>query len=275
MLGIDQVIRPVARRILSEPPADAEPVAMSYRQALHTLRHRQKSGKGAPAYSRFVNRRLGRYLAAAAFHAGLTPNAVTALSGFFSLAAIVLLAVLPPSVPMALAVAGGLVLGYALDSADGQLARLRGGGSRSGEWLDHMFDAVKISSLHLAMLIFMFRSDALPNEAWLLVPIGFTVVGAVSFFAMILNDQLRRASGLRSEQEVAADPAHASTIRSLLVIPTDYGVLCLAFALAGWPVALFAGYTTLFVGSAAYLLLASVKWFRDMRALDRRPVAAE
>ena len=80
MPGTDQVTRPVARRITPERPADAEPVTMSYREALHTLKSRQKSGKGAPAYSRFVNRRLGRYLAAAAYQAGLTPNAVTALS---------------------------------------------------------------------------------------------------------------------------------------------------------------------------------------------------
>jgi phosphatidylglycerophosphate synthase len=275
MPGTDQVTRPVARRITPERPADAEPVTMSYREALHTLKSRQKSGKGAPAYSRFVNRRLGRYLAAAAYQAGLTPNAVTALSGLCSFAAIALLALLPPSIPLAIAVTGGLVLGYALDSADGQLARLRGGGSPSGEWLDHMIDAGKISSLHLAVLIFLFRAAELPGQAWLLVPIGFTVVAAVAFFGMILNDQLRRVSGLASGQDATANPGRsASTLRSLLVIPTDYGVLCLIFLLLAWPNAFFVGYALLFAGSAGYLLLACVKWFRDMRALDRAAVPA-
>ena len=274
MPGTDQVVRPVARRITA--PRSTADSSMSYRESLHVLKSRQKPGKGAPAYSRFVNRRLGRYLAAAAYQAGLTPNAVTALSGLCSFAAIVLLATMPPSVSLAIAVTTGLVLGYALDSADGQLARLRGGGSRTGEWLDHMVDSVKVSSLHLAVLIFLFRSGAMPSQAWLLVPIGFTVVAAVSFFAMILNDQLRRASGLRSDQDAAADPNQsASTLRSLLVIPTDYGVLCLIFVLLGWPIAFLGAYTVLFVGSAGYLLLASVKWFRDMRALDRRQTAAK
>jgi phosphatidylglycerophosphate synthase len=270
MPGTDQVTRTVARRIASPRPAsDADAATMSYRESLHSLKSRQKSGKGAPAYSRFVNRRLGRYLAAAAYEVGLTPNAVTALSALCSFAAIALLAVLPPSIPLAIAVTVGLVLGYALDSADGQLARLRGGGSRSGEWLDHMVDAAKISSLHLAVLIFLYRSNELPNDAWLLVPIGFTVVAAVSFFGMILNDQLRRVSGLASGQDATADPGRAaSTIRSLLVIPTDYGVLCLIFLLLGWPIAFLAAYTVMFAGSAGYLLLACVKWFRDMRALD-------
>jgi len=267
MPGTEQVTRPVGRRITAARPPIV--TTMKYRESLHALKSRQKSGKGAPAYSRFVNRRLGRYLAAAAYQVGLTPNAVTALSALCSFAAIAMLAVLPPSIPLAITVTAGLVLGYALDSADGQLARLSGGGSRSGEWLDHMVDAVKISSLHLAVLVFLYRSNELPGQAWLLVPIGFTVVAAVAFFGMILNDQLRRVSGLASGQDATADPARAaSTIRSLLVIPTDYGVLCLIFLLLGWPTAFLAAYTVLFAGSAGYLLLACVKWFRDMRALD-------
>lgn len=271
MSATDEVTRPVAGRIASSRP----PVmtSMGYRESLYRLKSRQKPGKGAPAYSRFVNRRLGRYLAAAAYQAGLTPNAVTAASALCSFAAIAVLALMPPSIPLAIAVTAGLVLGYALDSADGQLARLRGGGSRSGEWLDHMVDAVKISSLHLAVLIFLFRSAAVPGTGWLLVPIGFSVVAAVSFFGMILNDQLRRTSGLASGQDAVADPSRsASTVRSLLVIPTDYGVLCLIFALLAWPVAFFAAYALLFAGSAGYLFLASIKWYRDMRALDGRTV---
>lgn len=270
MPGTDQVTRSVSRRIAPQRSTDTEAATMSYREALHTLKSRQKSGKGAPAYSRFVNRRLGRYLAAAAYQAGLTPNAVTALSGLCSFTGIVLLALLPPSLPLAIAVTAALVLGYALDSADGQLARLRGGGSRSGEWLDHMIDAVKISSLHLAVLIFLFRAGVPADRAWLLIPIGFTVVAAVSFFGMILNDQLRRASGLASGQDAAANPHRsASTLRSLLVVPTDYGVLCLVFLLLAWPSVFLVGYGVLFAGSAGYLLLAAVKWFRDMQALDR------
>ena len=267
MPGTDQVTRPVGRRITAARPPIV--TTMKYRESLHALKSRQKSGKGAPAYSRFVNRRLGRYLAAAAYQVGLTPNAVTALSALCSFAAIALLAVLPPSIPLAITVTAGLVLGYALDSADGQLARLSGGGSVSGEWLDHMIDCAKLSSLHLAVLISLYRTVELPNPAWLLVPIGFTVVAAVAFFAMILNDQLRRVKGLPSGQDATAQPGlAASTLRSLLVIPTDYGVLCLTFVLLGWPIAFFTAYTVLFAGSTGYLFLACVKWFREMRALD-------
>ena len=48
-------------------------------------------------------------------------------------------------------------------------------------------------------------------------------------------------------------------------------MLCLIFVLLAWPTAFFIAYTLLFAGSAGYLLLAAVKWFRDMRALDREP----
>ena len=95
----------------------------------------------------------------------------------------------------------------------------------------------------------------MPSAAWLLVPIGFTVVAAVSFFGMILNDQLRRASGqANGQQAIAVTHRSPSLIRSLLVMPTDYGVLCLIFLLLGQPTAFFAAYTVLFAGSAGFLL---------------------
>ncbi|MFE3287575.1 CDP-alcohol phosphatidyltransferase, partial [Streptomyces sp. NPDC059233] len=45
--------------------------------ALRELRGAQKSAKGVSLYSRFVNRPAGRYLAAASYAVGLTPNQVT------------------------------------------------------------------------------------------------------------------------------------------------------------------------------------------------------
>ena len=57
-------------------------------------------------------------------------------------------------------------------------------------------------------------------------------------------------------------------------MPTDYGVLCLIFLLMVSPLVFFVAYSVLFVGSAGFMLLASVKWFRDMAALDRAGVSA-
>ncbi|WP_197058610.1 CDP-alcohol phosphatidyltransferase family protein [Modestobacter caceresii] len=226
----------------------------------------QKGAQGAPAYSRFVNRRLGRVLAALAFHARLTPNAVTGISAVCTFTGIAVLALLPPSWPMGLAVALLLALGYALDSADGQLARLRGGGSPAGEWLDHMVDALKIASLHLALLIGLYRSETV-DAVWLLLPLAFSVVDVVHFFVTLLNDALRAAHGGTS-RAARTSGQRPSVLRSLLVLPTDYGLLCLVFVLLGAPQVFLAAYGLMFLGTAGYLAVASVKWYREMGRLS-------
>src|SRR4051794_26198278 len=81
-------------------------------ETLRRLSGAQKGAKGAPAYSRFVNRKLGRVLAAVAFHARLTPNVVTGISACFTATAIALIALLRPSWPMAVAITACLVIGY-------------------------------------------------------------------------------------------------------------------------------------------------------------------
>ncbi len=228
----------------------------------------QKSNAGAPAYSRFVNRPLGRRIAAAAYLAGLTPNAVTAISAALSFSGIALIGLVQPHWWTGILVAAALVAGYAFDAADGQLARLRGGGSHAGEWLDHVVDAAKISALHLAVLIGAYRFFDLGSAAWLLVPIGFVLVANVTFFAMILNDLLRARLVAKTGTPIAR-PA-ASTLRSLLVMPTDYGLLCLVFLLLGATPVFFGVYAALFVATAGFLALALMKWFRDMAALDQQ-----
>jgi phosphatidylglycerophosphate synthase len=237
----------------------------SLRATVQRLSGAQKGAGGGPAYSRFVNRRIGRVLAALAYHAGLTPNAVTGISAAFTGCGIALLALVRPSWALGAAVAGCLVLGYALDSADGQLARLRGGGSPAGEWLDHMVDAAKIASLHLAVLIGLFH--ALGTGPELLVPLGFSVVAVVHFFATLLNEALRAQHGAPLRADLTAH--RPSVLRSLLVLPTDYGVLCLIFLLWGAPTAFLGVYGLLFLGSGGYLALASVRWFREMGRLTR------
>lgn len=100
--------------------------------ALLELRTAQKSAKGVSLYSRYVNRPVGRYLAAGSYALGLSPNQVTLVSAVFSFAAVAGVALAGPSWGQGVAVWAGLAVGFAFDSADGQLARLRGGGSAAG-----------------------------------------------------------------------------------------------------------------------------------------------
>jgi phosphatidylglycerophosphate synthase len=232
----------------------------SYWGTVRELAAAQKTAaRGAPAYSRYVNRRLGRLLAAAALRAGLGPNAVTAISAVFTFTGIALLVVFPPSAGLGISVALCLVAGYAFDSADGQVARMQGTGSPAGEWLDHVVDAAKTSVMPLALAVGLYRFGAV-DHSWLLVPLGAAVVSAVLFFSMILTEQLRRHAGRVS----VADAHGRSWIRSLLVIPMDYGVLCLSFALYGVMPLFLTVYTLIFAATAGFLVLASVKWFREL-----------
>ncbi|SHF73575.1 CDP-alcohol phosphatidyltransferase family protein [Geodermatophilus nigrescens] len=243
-------------------PASGETVAATVRR----LAGAQKGAQGAPAYSRFVNRPLGRVLAALAFHAGLTPNAVTAVSAVWTATGIALLALAPLGWATGAAVTACLVLGYALDSADGQLARLRGGGSPAGEWLDHVVDSAKIASIHLAVFLGLSRVESL-GRGWLLVPLAFSVVAVVHFSATLLNEALRERHGVRTR--AARSDTRPSVLRSLLVAPTDYGVLCLVFVLLGAPAVFLGAYGLLALGTAGYVVLALGRWYREMGALPR------
>lgn len=237
-----------------------------FREALAGLRHAQKTSKGAPAYSRLVNRRLGRVLAAAAHTARMTPNQVTALSAAFTFAGIGTIGAVSPSPASSAAVCLLLVAGYALDAADGQLARLRGGGSIAGEWLDHVVDAVKIASLHLAVLVNWYRFGD-HSDAQLLVPIGYQITASVLFFVIILNDRIRRAQRGSSAMLLAGEGT-SSALYSLALVPTDYGLLCLSFAVMFWEAGFLGLYTALMAANAAFALLALVRWYREMRGYD-------
>lgn len=249
---------------LSSPPE-----VRGYSGAMRQLQGLQKTSKGAPAYSRFINRRLGRHLAASAFAVGLNPNQVTALSALCSFSAISAVALLRPSAAMAVVVTLALVVGYALDSADGQLARLRGGGSLSGEWLDHVIDSMKITTLHAAVLISVYRFFGFSTAGPLLIPIIFGVVASVWFFTVLLTDQLRRQHHQAAGTPVVAPGTRAPLVRSFVILPLDYGVMCLVFLFLPLPKVFLTVYALLLVGHVLYLGAALVKWYHELSSFDR------
>ncbi|WAC65572.1 CDP-alcohol phosphatidyltransferase family protein [Agrococcus sp. SL85] len=226
--------------------------------------------RGAPAYSVYVNRRIGRVLAAAAHRRGWTPNGATAVSAAHTFLGIALLVLLPAAWWTGLVVAALLVLGYAWDSADGQIARLRGGGSLAGEWLDHFVDALKIACLHLAVLLALWLHTPVRDTAWMLVPLVASIVGVVTFFGMLLNDLLKGKAGVASTHARGG----GTLGRSLLLLPTDFGLQCLLFALWGWTTGFLWAYAALAALNGAFLVLAAVRWYREIRGIDRASAAA-
>lgn len=238
---------------------------LSYREALAQLTHAQKTSKGAPAYSRYINRPLGRRLAAGAYRLNATPNRVTAVSAVFTFCALAVVALADPTVVTSLTVAALLIIGYGLDAADGQLARLQGSGSPAGEWLDHVVDAFKMGSLHLVVLVCWYRFFEIPT-AWLLVPLAYQVIATIQFFAVILTDQLRRMHRTDRGTILAGDGT-SSAWYSLAVVPTDYGLICVVFGLLWWDTGFVVVYTLLLLANAAFLALALPKWFREVQRL--------
>jgi phosphatidylglycerophosphate synthase len=196
----------------------------------------------------------------------MTPNQATAISAAFTCAGLIVLATVQPGAAMAVAVAALLAAGYVMDSVDGQLARLRGGGSLSGEWLDHTVDCFKTCTLHLAVLISWYRFPPVDFEYALLVPIVFQVVDVVSFFGLIAMPLIRAS---RPAPPTGGASATESPLRKWLILPTDYGFVCWTFVLLAWPAAFFTAYTALMLANGGVLVLALRKWWRELRAIDR------
>ncbi|MFT4050789.1 MAG: CDP-alcohol phosphatidyltransferase family protein [Microbacterium sp.] len=240
-------------------------MTLRFTESYRRLAAAQKGhARGAPAYSVYVNRRAGRVLAAAAASWRMTPNTATMISAGHTLTALIVLVVAPARVWTGGVVALLLALGYAWDSSDGQLARLQGGGSLAGEWLDHIVDAFKIAALHLCILVALWLHTPLRDTGWLLVPLAYSVVGVVTFFGMLLNDLLKAKKGVPSTHARGGGTA----LRSLVLLPTDYGVLCLVFVLWGWTPVFLAAYGLLALANTAFLALAVIRWYREVYALD-------
>jgi phosphatidylglycerophosphate synthase len=230
--------------LTASPPVTADPrPARRFGDALAALSSVQKPGAGFPAYTRWVNRRLARYAAAAAYRVGLTPNQVTAASAAVSAIAIVLVVAAPATPAVAVGSAVLFALGYLLDSADGQVARLSRTGSPAGEWLDHVVDAIRTPAVHLAVFLGLLRQ---PSVSWWLrdAALVFCIVAVGQFMSQILAEQL---SG-RVHRPVPG----RGLAKSWLTLPTDTGVLCWVFLLWAAPVVFAVVYAALLVANTLH-----------------------
>ncbi|MFD4029931.1 CDP-alcohol phosphatidyltransferase family protein [Streptomyces sp. NPDC058637] len=234
---------------------------------LRELRGAQKSSKGVSLYSRYVNRPAGRLLAAGAYRVGLTPNQVTLVSAAFTFSALAAVALAEPSWWLGAAVYAALAVGFAFDSADGQLARLTGRGGPDGEWLDHVVDCAKMILVHTAVLVSFYRFAELPSDEWLLLPLGFLFTAVLTFCAGLLREQLGKAAARTASTSGGGATAPVSRVRAVALLPADYGVFCLVFLLLGAPGAFRAGYALFAAVHALFLVAFLAKWFRELKAL--------
>jgi phosphatidylglycerophosphate synthase len=229
----------------------------SVRQMREELRHAQKSGAGVPAYTRWINRRLAGNVAAVAAAAGIGPNAVTLLSAAASTVGIVAIVVGPVSFATALCASVLLALGYLLDSADGQVARLLRVASPAGEWLDHVVDAIRTPVIHLGVAVACYLHR--PDDVLLMgAALAYAVLSSGQFMSQILAEQLSSRHG-RSMVEPSG------SLKSVALIPTDPGALCWAFALWGSPAAFGSVYLLLFVFNLLHTAISMQRKHRRLR----------
>lgn len=224
--------------------------------AYRRLRGAQKPGNGVPAYTRWVNRSLARWVAAVAFRCGLSPNLVSVVSLLVSLAALALLLLAVPHDTVAGLIAAVLLaVGFVLDSADGQLARLTGTASPAGEWLDHLFDAIRAPAVHLTVLVvFLSSSEGAP---WLVaVAFAFVLVQVAQFASQMLGGMLLdRTAGPRTPPR---------RFQSWLLLPTDTGVICWVFVLWGSPGVFAGAYTIVFGLTLGHAALSMRRRFAEL-----------
>jgi len=229
--------------------------------SLGTLTARITGPAGVSLYSRYVNRPLAGILARR-LASRVSPNQMSLVSAMFSVAGIMLLAVVRTSWVVGLLVWLLLAVGFVLDSADGQIARLRGASSTAGEWLDHVLDAVRTVAVHGAVLVAWFRYFGLPQ--WrLLIPLVFILVATTLFMGGTLALILGRAGHVST----GSGKWSGLSLRSLILLPADFGVLSAAFVVLGDRQLFVNIYTGLLMWNIALLGVLCVKWFRELTRL--------
>lgn len=219
----------------------------------------QKPGGGVPAYMRWVNRRLARGIAALAATLGFSPNFITAMSATLTATGLMVLMAMPATPLVGVVVAVLLALGFAFDSADGQLARLTGNSSPAGEWLDHVVDGLRTPAVHVCVAgAVLIRSEGF---TWVIaVAACFAVLASGQFISQILAEQLMKHRGV-------AEKEPSGILKSFALLPTDTGVMCWLFLLWGSMPAFVTGYTLLFITNFIHAIISMRRKYAKLSAL--------
>lgn len=183
------------------------------------------TNRGGGLYSETVSQRLGAVLAYAASRLRLTPTAVTLANLVLGLAASTVVVALAPraasgDVPAAvpgLVALLGWQLAYALDCADGQLARVTGQASPAGARLDILCDVAAQIGLVAALGATAAAYRSVP--AWLIA--AFAGTWMVNLVTSVMQSGPHHASMV---------PSRSLPVRVVKLV-RDYGAVVLLCAL--------------------------------------------
>lgn len=152
-----------------------------------------------------------------------------------------------------------LYFAYALDSADGQLARLLNKQSKTGEWLDHSLDAVKIPLMH-GVAIILIIENKMPGKLLIIFYLTVLSLASANFLSGILKSKLIKKHITENNYIEEKN----STIRSILTLPLDYGIFALLFLFtykSDWFILLYNIWGIVFI---VYSVLLFAKSWREL-----------
>lgn len=238
------------------------PAKPNFAQSFRELSLAQKGKKGVPLYCLYVNRPAGRIVAAALRNTRIRPNDVTFAGAVLTYGALLWLAFWAGTGAESALVGLLLAVGFVLDSADGQLARLQGRSSKLGEWLDHVLDSGRIVVLHGAVFCFLLRTSTIPALPLAVLCGVFLFANSTIFFAGALFDQLNRQSAM--PERGGAPGTRNSLKRSFLTLPVDYGVTCLVMVAVPWTGLFLPGYALLALCHCLFCAAYLAKVYRTL-----------
>lgn len=186
----------------------------NYQWALRDFWSLQYSAPSAPFFTHHVSQRIGALVAWTCARSGVTVNLLT-LSGlpFIILGCFSFAGGVPgPSAVIAFIM---LQLAYAIDCADGQLARATSTKSAFGAWLDIAVDHARNVMITVAVMYYLIAIHDLGAIAGLTVAV-FGVGSTVSLHAF---------AELKSGRPTQIDSIPASTTKRLVKTATDTAVV--------------------------------------------------
>jgi phosphatidylglycerophosphate synthase len=191
--------------------------------------------KKGPLYTRYVNRNAALPLTWVFWKLGLHPNVVTGISFTVTHLALLMLVLLPTTLPLCVGIWLMLTFGFMLDSSDGQLARVSGRTSKAGEWLDHTLDMAKILNVNMAFS-YALIAGTLAADLPLTIPLLAAFVNLLSqpthYFVIIFKDSFLERAGSSRDSTSVANPGFA---RNAVMNFADYGLFILMPILIPWP----------------------------------------
>ncbi|GAB3795349.1 hypothetical protein GCM10027605_01150 [Micromonospora zhanjiangensis] len=210
--------------------------------------------RGGGLFSEAISQRIGAALAVGADRAGLPPTALTLANLVLGLAASVAVVALAPAVavgdvpawPVGLVALLAWQLAYALDCADGQLARVTGQGSPAGARVDVLCDvAAQIALVAALSATAVAQRPGIPS--WLVA--GFAGTWMVNLVTSVMQAGPNAASMV---------PSTSLPVRLVKLI-RDYGAVIFLAGLVltvtpAWTIWLVAAFTVINGG----FLLASI-----------------